>query len=127
MPVADLSRRERQLMRILLRRGKASVAEVVADLDDPPGYDAVRTTLRILEEKGHARHERQGQRYVYLPVASRERALREEIGQLIRTFFDGSHDRAAMALLRLSRSEASEKALRELEARLEEPEEDDRK
>ena len=94
-----LSRREREILDVLHRLGSASAADVRASLDKPPSDSAVRTHLRILEEKGHARHEQDGPRYVYLPVQSREVAGRSALRHLMRTFFEGSPDRAVAALL----------------------------
>jgi predicted transcriptional regulator len=103
-----LSRRERQIMDVLYARGSATAAEVREALPDPPSYSAVRALLRILEEKGHARHEQQGPRYVYLPQVSRERARKSALKRLVATFFEGSAAQAAAALIgteRLSKAE----------------------
>ncbi len=103
-----LSRRERQIMDVLYARGSATAAEVREALPDPPSYSAVRALLRILEEKGHARHEQQGPRYVYLPQVSRERARKSALKRLVSTFFEGSAAQAAAALIgteRLSKAE----------------------
>ena len=105
-----LSRRERQIMEILHTRGQASAAEVHAGLPDAPSYSAVRALLRILEDKGYARHRREGLRYVYLPKESRERASRSALKRVLSTFFNGSVDQAVAALL-----EASDKPLTESE------------
>ena len=70
---AHLSRRERQIMDVIYRRGRATAAEVLEDIPDPPGYSAVRAMLRLLEEKGHVRHEQDGPRYVFLPIVNRDR------------------------------------------------------
>lgn len=94
-----LSRRERQILDILYARGTATAAEVLAALPDPPSYSAVRALLRILEEKGHARHETQGTRYVYLPMVPRERARNSALSRIVKTFFDGSAAQAAAALV----------------------------
>jgi predicted transcriptional regulator len=95
----DLSRRERQIMEVIYRRGQATAAEVLDDLPDPPSYSAVRAMLRILEEKGHLRHEQHGPRYVFLPKVPREQARRSALKQLVHTFFDGSTEQAVAALL----------------------------
>jgi BlaI family transcriptional regulator, penicillinase repressor len=95
----QLSRRERQIMDILYQHGRASAAEVLAALPDPPGYSAVRAMLRVLEEKGHIRHEEQGLRYVFLPTVPRERAKRSAVKHLLDTFFNGSAEQAVAALL----------------------------
>jgi predicted transcriptional regulator len=85
-----LSRRERQIMDILHRLGKATSVEVLDELDDAPTYSAVRATLRILEEKGHALHEMDGKRYVYLPAQPKVEAAKSAVSQVIGTFFGGS-------------------------------------
>ena len=96
---SQLSRRERQIMDVIYRRGKVTAAEVLADLPDPPSYSAVRAMLRLLEEKGHVRHEQDGPRYVYLPTVNRDKARRSAMRHLVRTFFDGSTEDAVAALL----------------------------
>lgn len=95
----QLSRRERQIMDVIYARGQATVAEVSAALPDPPSYSAVRALLRILEQKGHLRHQEDGPRYVFLPTVSRERARKSALRSLIKTFFDGSPAKAAAALI----------------------------
>lgn len=95
----ELSRRERQIMDILLREGQATASEVQAAMADAPSYSAVRALLRVLEDKGHARHEQDGPRYVYKPVIARERAKRSAMKHLLHTFFEGSHEQAVAALL----------------------------
>src|SRR5262245_65537883 len=86
----SLSRRERQIMEVIYRRGQSTAAEVLEGLPDPPSYSAVRAMLRVLEEKGHLRHEQNGPRYVFLPTVPREQARRSALKQLVQTFFDGS-------------------------------------
>ena len=86
-------------MDVLFRRGKATVAEVIADMPDPPSYSAVRAMMRTLEEKGHARHREDGPRYVYTPTLPRETARRNAMSHLVTTFFDGSTAQAVAALL----------------------------
>ena len=110
-PLPSLSRRERQIMDIIYRRGKASVGEVMGDLPDPPSYSAVRATLRILEEKGHLKHEKQGPRYVFSPTLPREQARESALKQLLHTFFDGSVEQAVLALLESGASRLSESDL----------------
>jgi len=95
----ELSRRERQIMDFLYRQGRATAAEVQANLPDPPGYSAVRAMLRVLEQKGHARHEQDGPRYVYVPRVARDRAKRSALRHVVRTFFDGSREQLVAALL----------------------------
>ena len=95
----ELSRRERQIVDILYSRGRSTAAEVQNALPDPPSYSAVRAMLRILEEKGHVRHEQDGPRYVYLPTVARDNAKRSAMRHMLRTFFDGSAEQAISALL----------------------------
>ena len=94
-----LSRRERQMLDILYRKGKATAAEVRDEMPDAPSYSAVRALLRILEEKGHARHEEDGPRYVYLPARPRETASRSALQNLMQTYFEGSKEAVVAALL----------------------------
>src|ERR1700687_3130053 len=106
-----LSRRERQIMDILYQRGRASAAEIHQALPDRPSYSAVRAKLRVLEEKGHVRHEEEALRYVYLPTLARERAQRSALDHMLETFFDGSAEQAVAALLDLSSRKLSEQEL----------------
>lgn len=96
---SSLTRRERQIMDILYRRARATAAEVMADLPGAPNYSTVRTQLRILEEKGHVRHEEVGLRYVYAPAVPRHAARRTALKHLVDTFFDGSAAQVVAALL----------------------------
>jgi predicted transcriptional regulator len=107
---AVLSRRERQIVDILYRRGRATAAEVMEDLPGNTTYSTVRTQLRVLEEKGHVHHEDDGQRYVYSPAVPRGTVRRSALKHLVETFFDGSVEQTVAALLgadaaRLSASE----------------------
>jgi BlaI family penicillinase repressor len=86
-------------MDILIARGRASASEVRAAMSDPPGYSAVRATLRIMEEKGHLRHEQQGASYVYVPKVAPERAKRSALRHMLDTFFNGSPEQVMAALL----------------------------
>jgi BlaI family penicillinase repressor len=86
-------------MDVIYARGQATAAEVVAALPDPPSYSAVRALLRILEQKGHLRHQEDGPRYVFVPTVSRDRARKSALRNLVRTFFDGSPAQAAAALI----------------------------
>lgn len=95
----QLSRRERQIMDVVYRLGQATAADVLAELPDPPSYSAVRAMLRLLEEKGHIRHEQDGPRYVFLPTVNRDKARKSAMKHLVRTFFDGSTEDAVAALL----------------------------
>lgn len=94
-----LSRRERQIMDILYRRGRAAASEVMADLFGHPNDSTVRTQLRVLERKGFVRHEEAGLRYVYSPAVPRTTARRSALRHLVDTFFDGSAERVVSALL----------------------------
>jgi len=98
-PIASLSRREREIMDALYALGRATAADVRKRIPEPPGYSAVRALLRILEEKGHVRHEQDGPRYVYVPVVTARRAQRTAVAHLVRTFFNGSAERAVAALI----------------------------
>jgi predicted transcriptional regulator len=95
----DLSRRERQILDILYQRGQATAAEVQAGLPEPPSYSAVRALLRILEDKGHVRHEQDGPRYVYVPTVAHDNAQRSALRHVLQTFFNGSAEQAITALL----------------------------
>ena len=97
--VIQLSRRERQIMDVVYRHGHATAAEIHAQLPDPPCAAAVRTLLRILEDKGHLRHEKDGPRHVYHPTTPRSVAQRSAVRHLIGTFFNGSRAAAVAALL----------------------------
>ena len=94
-----LTRRERQIMDILYRRGRATAIEVMQDLSGKPHYSTVRTQLRVLEEKGHVRHEEEGLRYVYEPAVPRHAARKSALRHLVDTFFDGSTEKVVGALL----------------------------
>jgi len=110
----QLSRREREIMDVIYRSGRATAAEVLDQLADPPSYSAVRALLRVLEDKGHLRHEEDGPRYVVLPTVPRERALQSALRQLLHTFFDGSAEQAVAALLDLSSARLSDAELQRL-------------
>lgn len=94
-----LSRRERLIMDILFRRGRATAADVMAELPSDPSYSTVRTQLRVLEQKGHVRHEQEGLRFIYAPVVARQTARKSALRHVIETFFDGSPEKAVAALL----------------------------
>lgn len=117
-PSDPLARRERQVMDILFRRGEATAAEIIQDLADPPTYSAVRSIVRVLEQKGHITHREDGPRYVYLPAVNPERAGDEALSHVVRTFFDGSAEQAVTALLRLSDDELSDAELARLRDRV---------
>jgi len=111
---ASLTRRERQIMDILYRRGRATAAEVLQDLPGDPHYSTVRTQLRVLEDKGHVRHEEEGLRYVYVPLVSRGAARRSALRHLVETFFDGSTEKAVTALLGGEASRLTEEQLQRI-------------
>src|SRR5678815_1647908 len=98
-PHASLSRRERQIMDILYRLGRATANEVMAGLPGEPNYSTVRTQLRVLETKGHVRHEEEGLRYVYLPVVPRHAVRQSALRHLLDTFFEGSAEKMLSTLL----------------------------
>ena len=97
-----LSRRERQIMDILYQRGKASASEVREAMEAAPGYSAVRAMLRVLEEKGHVKHQAEGLKYVYVPVVARDKAKRSAVKHVMETFFNGSAEQIVAALLDVS-------------------------
>lgn len=98
-PGERLGKRERQIMEIVYRLGRATVADVLGALPDPPSYSSVRAMLRYLEDKGHLRHEEEGPRYVYLPTARKKDVSGSALSHVVRTFFDGSTSTAVAALL----------------------------
>ena len=110
-----LSRRERQIMDALHQRGRATAAEVQAALPDPPSYSSVRALLRILEEKGHIKHRRDGARYVFLPRGSPETARRSALKRVVSTFFQGSVSEAVAALLETADSQLPDSELHKLQ------------
>lgn len=119
MPQESLSRRERQIMEIVYRRGEATVAQVLADLPDPPSYSAIRALLRILVDKKHLQHREDGPRYVYAPTVPRPTARARALAQVVNTFFDGSALKAASALLGASQRKLTKAELDELHALIE--------
>ena len=106
-----LSRRERQIMDFLFQSGKASVGEVMDGIPNPPGYSAVRATLRTLEQKGRVVHEEDGRAYIYRPTVRREAARRSALTHVLKTFFDNSAEQAVAALLELRGPKLSEAEL----------------
>ena len=94
-----LTKRERQIMDVLYRLGRATAADILDALHDPPGNSTVRTQLRVLEQKGHVRHEEEGLRYLYMPTVPRHSARRSALKHLVETFFEGSTSKAVAALL----------------------------
>jgi BlaI family transcriptional regulator, penicillinase repressor len=114
--IVGLSRRERQIMDILYRRRRATAGEVMEELSGNPTYSTVRTQLRILEQKGHVRHEEQGLRYIYEPAVPRSAARRSALRHLVETFFDGSTEKTVAALLGGEASRLSEAELKRIGA-----------
>lgn len=115
----QLSRRERQIMDILYRSGKASAAEVREAMEDAPSYSAVRAMLRVLEEKGHVRHQAEGLRYVYVPVVARDQAKRSAVKHLMNTFFNDSPEQIVAALLDVSSTRLTREELDRMAALIE--------
>lgn len=109
-----LSRRERQIMDLVYARGDLTAAEVRDGLPDPPSYSAVRALLRVLEEKGHLKHRKQGQRYVYFPVVDRRSARRSALRHVLSTFFDGSVEQVVATLLETSGEDMSDEQYEKL-------------
>jgi predicted transcriptional regulator len=89
-------------MDVLYRKGRATAAEIMAELPDPPGNSAIRAMLRVLEEKKHIRHEAEDLRYVYMPVVPRDKARKSALKHVVETFFDGSTEQAVATLLNVS-------------------------
>lgn len=113
-----LTRREREIMDVLHRRGRATAQEVLDDLAEPPSYSAVRTFLRLLEERGHVRHVQEGPRYVYTPTVERRAAQRSALAHLVETFFDGSVENAVATLVESSKPKLSREELDRIAALL---------
>lgn len=116
----DLSRRERQIMEAVYRLGSATVSDVMAELPDPPSYSAVRAMLGKLESKGYLRHRQEGPRYLYLATVPRDEARESALERLVRTFFDGSAEKAVAALLDRSAGEMTDEELDRLSALIQE-------
>jgi predicted transcriptional regulator len=107
----QLSRRERQIMDFLFRVHRATAADVMEGLPDAPSYSAVRALLRILEQKGHIRHEEEGRAYVYMPLQRRDSARQSALSHLLKTFFDNSAEQAVAALLAIKGEKMSDAEL----------------
>jgi predicted transcriptional regulator len=116
---ATLTRRERQIMDVLYRRGRATAAEVMADLTGEPNYSTVRTQLRVLEDKGHVRHDEEAGRYVYAPAVPRHAARKSALKHLVETFFDGSAEQVVAAVLGGEASRLSDEELDRVSALIE--------
>ena|SRR5215813_4355876 len=110
-----LSRRERQIMDVLYQKGSATAAEVLENIPNPPSYSAVRALLRILEQKGHIKHEEREGKYIFMPTLHREKAKRSAVRHLLQTFFDGSPEQAVAALLDSTSSKLSDSELDRLQ------------
>ena len=110
----QLSRRERQIMDVVFRRGEATVAEVLEELPDPPSYSSVRALLRVLEQKGHLAHREDGPRYVYAATVDRAEVRGSALERLVRTFFDGSVEKTVAALLDMESRHLSDEELERL-------------
>jgi predicted transcriptional regulator len=104
---AALTRRERQIMDVIYRLGKATAQDVLEHIPEPPSYSAVRALLRLLEERGHVRHVTEGQKYVYSPAVGRSDARRSALSHVVRTFFGGSVEEAIATLVDTSRAKLS--------------------
>lgn len=122
---SHLSRRERQIMNIVYRRGRATAAEVRDEMPDPPSNSAVRAMLRILEEKGHLHHRQDGPRYVFSPTVPREEARGRALNRIVRTFFDGSAENAMAALLDLKGGRLDAEEYRRLSALIDQAREEE--
>jgi predicted transcriptional regulator len=112
--LAALGRRERQIMDVIHRRGRATAAEVLEDLEDAPSYSAVRGMLRLLEDKGYVRHRWDGPRYVYLPTADPDHVRKSAVRHLLRTFFSNSVEAAVAAMLDVSENAPTDEELKRL-------------
>jgi predicted transcriptional regulator len=113
-----LSRRERQIMDIVYRRGEATIRDVLTDLADPPSYSAVRALMRVLEDKGHLQHAEDGPTYVYRPTVDPDKVRRSALWHVVHTFFGGNASEAAAALLDLEGKPLSRGELDQLEAKI---------
>ena len=122
---ALLTKRERQIMDVLYRLGQATAAEVMEGLDGAPGYSTVRTQLRVLEQKGHVKHEEEGLRYVYMPTVAKHSARRSALKHLVDTFFDGSTTKAVAALLGGEAARVSDEELARIEEMVRDVRQDD--
>jgi predicted transcriptional regulator len=118
-PLADLARRERQIMDVIYERGQATVAEVLEDLTDPPTYSTVRAMLGKLEKKGYLKHEEHGPRYVYVPTLPRTKASVSALERTVKTFFDGSATKAVAALLDLGSADLTDEDIDRMAALVE--------
>ena len=113
-PLTHISRRERQILDVLFRLGRATVTEVRDGLPDPPSYSAVRALLRSLEHKGHVRHSQDGPRYVFMPTVRRDSAKRSALRHLVNTFFEGSSAAVLATLFEMSARDLTDEELVQL-------------
>lgn len=109
-----LGRRERQIMNVVFQRGRATAAEILEALPDPPTYSSVRGMLRLLEDKGFVKHEWDGPRYVYLPTADPERVRDSAVRHLLDTFFSNSMESAVAAMLGATEKSLSDAELKRM-------------
>ena len=116
---SDLSRRERQIMDILYQQGKASASDVREAMEAAPSYSAVRAMLRILEEKGHIKHQAEGLKYVYVPTVARDKAKRSAVKHVMETFFNGSPEQIVAALLDVASTQLTPAELDRMSAMIE--------
>ena len=121
----NLSRRERQIMDVLFQKGRATAADIMENIPEPPSYSAVRAMLRVLEEKGHIRHEQDGPRYMFLPTVTRDKAKRSALDHMLDTFFEGSAAQAVATLLDNSASNISDDELDRLSTLIEKARKED--
>ena len=112
--LTHISRRERQILDVLFRVGRATVSEVREGMPDPPSYSAVRALLRILEQKGHVRHSQDGPRYVFMPTVRRDTAKRSALRHLVNTFFEGSSAAVLATLFEMSARDLTDEDLAQL-------------
>jgi predicted transcriptional regulator len=110
-----LSRRERQIMDVLYERGRATAAEILASLPDPPSYSAIRALIKVLEDKGHVKHQEDGPRYVFTPSVPRAKARKNAVKHLLQTFFDDSAGEAVASLLGASGGKLTPEELDKIE------------
>jgi predicted transcriptional regulator len=120
LKIQQLSRREREIMNIIFARGRATATEVMEAMAEPPSYSAVRATMRVLEQKGHLKHQHDGTRYVYLPTVNRERVRLSALDQLLTTFFDGSAANVVATLIEREKGKLSDEELDRLQVLIDE-------
>jgi BlaI family transcriptional regulator, penicillinase repressor len=116
----NLSRRERQIMDIIYQTGEATAAEIQEKIANPPSYSSVRALLRILEEKGHLKHKKDGARYVYMPKITRDKARNSALKHIMKTFFNNSAEDVVATLMEISSSNLSDQDFERLENKIEE-------